>query len=115
MPEVDEPLLPESAEAWLAHLERNRRYSVHTLEAYRRDLQQLVRLHDNKPLEQVVNGNIRHYLGRLHAQGHSARSLARMLAAWRGFFKWWAPQAKMASNPAADVRAPKIKRSLPKA
>jgi integrase/recombinase XerC len=104
MTEANEPLLPESTVLWLTHLERNRR-----------DLQQLVRLHEGKPLEQIVNGNIRHYLGRLHAQGHSARSLARMLAAWRGFFKWWAPQAKMPANPAADVRAPKIKRSLPKA
>ena len=115
MSEACAPTLPESVEQWLAHLERNRRYSVHTLQAYRRDLEQLVKLHEGKPLEQVVNGNVRHYLGRLHAQGHSARSLARMLAAWRGFFKWWAPQAKMPANPAADVRAPKVKRSLPKA
>jgi len=115
MSEACAPALPESVEQWLAHLERNRRYSVHTLQAYRRDLEQLLKLHEGKPLEQVVNGNVRHYLGRLHAQGHSARSLARMLAAWRGFFKWWAPQAKMPANPAADVRAPKVKRSLPKA
>lgn len=100
---------------WLKHLEVNRRYSVHTLSAYRRDLNQLVTLADGKPLEQIVNGNIRHFLARLHGQGHSARSLARMLAAWRGFYTWWAPQSHMASNPAADVRAPKASRSLPKA
>ncbi len=100
---------------WLKHLEVNRRYSGHTLSAYRRDLNQLVTLADGKPLEQIVNGNIRHFLARLHGQGHSARSLARMLAAWRGFYTWWAPQSHMASNPAADVRAPKASRSLPKA
>jgi integrase/recombinase XerC len=38
-----------------------------------------------------------------------------MLAAWRGFYKWWAPQSQMAANPAADVRAPKASRGLPKA
>lgn len=100
---------------WLKHLEVNRRYSGHTLSAYRRDLQQLVTLADGKPLDQLVNGNIRHFLARLHGQGHSARSLARMLAAWRGFYKWWAPQSQMAANPAADVRAPKAARGLPKA
>jgi integrase/recombinase XerC len=100
---------------WLKHLEVNRRYSGHTLSAYRRDLNQLVSLADGKPLEQIVNGNIRHFLARLHGQGHSARSLARMLAAWRGFYKWWAPQSQMAANPAADVRAPKASRGLPKA
>lgn len=100
---------------WLKHLEVNRRYSGHTLSAYRRDLQQLVTLADGKALDQLVNGNIRHFLARLHGQGHSARSLARMLAAWRGFYKWWAPQSQMAANPAADVRAPKAARGLPKA
>lgn len=100
---------------WLKHLEVNRRYSGHTLSAYRRDLNQLIMLADGKPLEQIVNGNIRHFLARLHGQGHSARSLARMLAAWRGFYKWWAPQSQMAANPAADVRAPKASRGLPKA
>ena len=111
----DSPALPDAARQWLTHLERNRRYSVHTLSAYQRDLQQLVRLADQKPLEQLVNGNIRHFLARLHGQGHGPRSLARMLAAWRGFYKWWAPQISMATNPAADVRAPKAARSLPKA
>lgn len=100
---------------WLKHLEVNRRYSGHTLAAYRRDLQQLVTLADGKPLEQIANGNIRHFLARLHGQGHSPRSLARMLAAWRGFYQWWAPQSQMPANPAADVRAPKVSRSLPKA
>ncbi len=107
--------LPEPVGLWLAHLAYNRRYSPHTVAAYQRDLQQLVNLADGKPLEQVVNGNIRHYLARLHGQGHGARSLARMLAAWRGFYKWWAPQSAMPANPAADVRAPKAPRGLPKA
>jgi integrase/recombinase XerC len=107
------PDLSDPVTAWLKHLEVNRRYSGHTLSAYRRDLQQLVTLADGKSLDQLVNGNIRHFLARLHGQGHSARSLARKLAAWRGFYKWWAPQSQMAANPAADVRAPKAARGLP--
>ncbi len=107
--------LPDQVRQWLAHLERNRRYSAHTLSAYQRDLQQLIRLADGKALEQLVNGNIRHFLARLHSQGHGPRSLARMLAAWRGFYKWWAPLSGMTTNPAADVRAPKASRALPKA
>lgn len=117
MPEnaPDTLALPEAASQWLSHLERNRRYSPHTLSAYARDLLQLVRLAEDKPLDQLVNGHIRHFLARLHGQGHGPRSLARMLAAWRGFFKWWAPLCGMTSNPAADVRAPKAPRGLPKA
>ena len=100
---------------WLHHLEHNRRYSAHTLGAYRRDLSELVLLADGKQLDQLANGNIRHFLARLHSQGHAPRSLARTLAAWRGFYKWWAPLAGLTVNPAADVRAPKAKRGLPKA
>ncbi len=107
--------LPEPVSQWLRHLELNRRYSPHTLSAYQRDLQQLIVIADGKPLDQLVNGNIRHFLARLHGQGHGPRSLARMLAAWRGFFKWWAPLSGMPANPAADVRAPKASRALPKA
>jgi integrase/recombinase XerC len=114
-PAAQSPSLPDAVRQWLTHLERNRRYSPHTLAAYQRDLQQLVKLADGKRLEQLVNGNIRHFLARLHSQGHGPRSLARMLAAWRGFYKWSAPLTGMSSNPAADVRAPKASRALPKA
>ncbi|WP_124077255.1 tyrosine recombinase XerC [Pigmentiphaga humi] len=100
---------------WLGHLESGRRYSVHTLAAYRRDLGWLVELADGLPLEHVSQGHVRRYLGLLHAQGLSPRSLARILATWRGFYQWWAPRAGMAANPAAGVRGPKVPRGLPKA
>ena len=115
MAELPTPALPEAVGQWLKHLEQNRRYSPHTLAAYQRDLQQLVQLAQGKPLQSLVNGNIRQFLARLHGQGLGPPSLARMLASWRGFYKWWAPQSGMALNPAADVRAPKATRGLPKA
>jgi integrase/recombinase XerC len=107
--------VPEAVGQWLKHLELNRRYSSHTLDAYRRDLQQLIILAEGKPLDQLANEHIRHFLARLHGQGHGPRSLARLLAAWRGFYKWWAPLSNLPMNPAADVRAPKALRALPKA
>src|SRR5690606_31102085 len=75
----------------------------------------LMLLHPDLPLSTFTESHIRQALGRLHAQGHKPRSLARALAAWRGFFQWWAPRAGLDANPAAGVRAPKIPRSLPKA
>jgi integrase/recombinase XerC len=102
-------------EQWLAHLRTQRRYSPHTEDGYRHDLQHLVACHPDTPLDRYTESHIRQALARLHAQRGKPRSLARALAAWRGFFQWWAPGAGMASNPAAGVRAPKIPRSLPKA
>jgi integrase/recombinase XerC len=107
--------LPKPMAQWLDHLTTNRRYSLHTINAYRSDLAQLVELADETALDQIAERHVRQFLATLHGRGHQPRSLARMLAAWRGFFGWWAPQIKLATNPAKDVRAPKAPRSLPKA
>src|SRR3546814_2656395 len=107
--------LPPPMEQWLAHLQANRRYSVHTVDGYRHDLSHLVDCNPGTPLDRYTESHIRHALARQHAQGAKPRSLARALAAWRGFFKWWAQDGGPDGNPAAGVRAPKIPRSLPKA
>jgi len=107
--------LPLPMQEWLTHLEKNRRYADLTINAYRRDLLALVALADGRALESIEQQHIRQYLAVSHARGQQPRSLARMLAAWRGFYAWWGPIIKLAANPAKEVRAPKIKRSLPKA
>jgi len=109
------PALARPMLEWLEHLDSGRRYSPHTLAAYRRDLAHLAELAQDVPLERLSQGHVRRYLGQLHAQGMSPRSLARLLASWRGFYQWWAPRVGMPGNPAAGVRGPKTPRGLPKA
>lgn len=107
--------LPDAMQHWLSHLQNERRYSSHTLAAYRQDLVLLLRCHPETRPEHITESHIRQALARLHGQGYTPRSLARALAAWRGFFQWWAPQAGLPTNPAHGVRAPRQTRSLPKA
>lgn len=109
--------LPQPVDTWLQHLRAHRRYSAHTLAAYSRDLRRLVELACTAAisLEHVTSAHVRQFAARLHAQGLGPRSLARTLAAWRGFYRWWAPIAELASNPVNGVRAPKAPRGLPKA
>lgn len=107
--------LPLPMQRWLDHLKTQLRYSPHTLAAYDRDLALLAGFLEDRPPDSLTQPQVRQYLGRLHAQGHNPRSLARILSAWRGFYQWWAPQAGMAANPATGVRAPKSARGLPKA
>jgi integrase/recombinase XerC len=102
-------------EKWLAYLQTNQRYASNTLSAYRRDLLLLLGFYPDIPSENLSNAQIRHAIARLHAQGYSPRSLARILSAWRGFYQWWIPQTTVKVNPALDVKTPKIARSLPKA
>lgn len=107
--------LPAPMQAWLAHLETHRRYSPHTLAGYRRDLAHLAALAGDRPLDRLANGHIRQFVARLHARDLGPRSLARALAAWRGFYQWWAREAGLPGNPVAGVKAPKAARGLPKA
>ena len=58
---------------------------------------------------------IRRFVAQLHARGLSPRSLASLLSAWRGFFRWLARHKGLKSNPAEGVRAPKPGKRLPKA
>jgi integrase/recombinase XerC len=111
---MDAPL-PAPMQAWLQHLAAQRRYSAHTLAGYGRDLRYLVELAADTPLERLANGHIRQFVARLHARELGPRSLARALAAWRGFFQWWAPLAGLPGNPVAGIRPPKAPRGLPKA
>src|SRR5262249_11406227 len=51
----------------------------------------------------------------LHGRGLDGRTLARMLSAWRGFFKYLARDHGYTLNPALGIRAPKSARKLPQA
>jgi integrase/recombinase XerC len=62
-----------------------------------------------------VHADIRRFAGKLHAGGQSARSIARKLSGWRGFYEWLSHQMTLAANPVDGVRAPKRAQSLPKA
>ncbi|AZV94977.1 tyrosine recombinase XerC [Bordetella sp. J329] len=107
--------LPASMLQWLDYLAHQRRYAPPTLAAYRTDLTRLAACLDGMAPEQAANGHLRQYLARMHGQGMQPRALARMLAAWRGFYRWWAPQSGMPGNPTTGLRPPKAARGLPKA
>lgn len=110
MPEQSDPI-----QKWLSHLQTNKRYSSHTLTAYKQDLQHLTNSLPNVKLKNVTEHDIRKSLAQLHAQGLKPRSLARALAAWRGFYQWFSTQYGLDNNPAAMVKAPKANKPLPAA
>src|SRR3546814_9098239 len=80
-------VLPAAMEQWLTHLRANRRYSEHTLAGYRQDLHHLIQCHPGAAPEKLTESHIRQAVARLHGQGLKPRSLARALAAWRGFYQ----------------------------
>src|SRR5699024_8078030 len=107
------PESPPRVDTWLQVLKTERRLSEHTLQAYAQDLQHLITLADDQPLDTLTEENIRYFLVRLHAQGYQPRSLARMLAAWRNFFEWRRSTTADSHNPTTYVRPPKASHPLP--
>ena len=66
-------------------------------------------------LTSVTHFQIRKFAAQLHAQGLNARSIARKLSAWRGFYNWLSEQNAITSNPVDGIKAPKRSKPLPKA
>lgn len=106
-------------DGYLGGLKTQRKLSPHTVDNYRRDLSELLTLVEalpgNAALASVSHFHIRKFAAQLHARGLNARSIARKLSAWRGFFEWLAEQVTLASNPVDGVKAPKRSKPLPKA
>lgn len=102
---------------WLA---TNRKLADHTLTGYGRDLSTLqecaMRQAPSVPLLSLETRHIRSFAARLHGGGLSARTIARTLSGWRGFYLWAARHGHgVLANPVDGVRAPKRGQPLPKA
>jgi len=102
-------------EKFLAHLAHERRLSRHTVDNYGRDIVALIALAGDTPLTKLQIHHLRRYVAQLHARGLDGKSLARMLSAWRGFYRYLARDHGYTHNPCAGLRAPKSKKTLPQA
>ena len=108
----------EWVDRYLDELAQQRRQSPHTVSNYRRDLHVLAGLiaesSDSITYCTLQGHHIRRFMAQLHARGLGGRSLARMLSAWRGFYRWLGLRGEVSANPVEGVKAPKSPRALPK-
>lgn len=109
--------LATDIEAFLRHLGVERRLGQRTLTLYR---QALLKLQQSAAaagieLKAAQPHHLRGWAGQLRSQGLGSRSIAILLAAWRGLYKWWGQQGQVALNPVGGLRAPKAGKPLPKA
>ncbi len=106
-------------DAYLDHLKSQRQLAPLTIDSYRRDLLELTALatatDSQASLAAVSHFQIRKFAAQLHARGLNARSIARKLSAWRGFFNWLSEQNVLRANPVDGIKAPKRNKPLPKA
>ena len=114
---IERPEKPDEKRVaqYLDSLAHQRRLSPATLTNYRRALATLLDLAGSKSLDALEAAEVRRYVAVLHGKGLSPRSLALILSAWRGCFRWLARHRGFTSNPVLGIRAPKAARPLPKA
>ncbi|MBM4375402.1 MAG: tyrosine recombinase XerC [Deltaproteobacteria bacterium] len=116
-------LFGRACERMLEELEGTRRASRHTVAAYRRDLDQLARflvetLGEEPTIDAIDLTLLRRWLADLSRNGGrdggaASSTLGRKVAAVRSLFRHLQRRRVLASNPAAQLKAPKLRRPLP--
>jgi integrase/recombinase XerC len=108
----------EALESFLSELKAARRFSPHTLAAYRRDLTRVLDLAagEGKPVRasQWDQALLERSLRELFRTGHAASSTARALAAWRSFGRYGVRRGLFATDPARALPFPRLPRRLPR-
>jgi integrase/recombinase XerC len=104
-------------DAYCTHLRSERQVSPHTLDAYRRDLNKVLAYCEKNQIPSwtaLDAPTLRSLVARLHQQGQSSRSLARLLSAVRGFYQYLHREGVCVHDPADGLSPPKGERRLPK-
>jgi len=103
------------AKDYLDALKHQRRLSPATLDNYQRAIDLLLGLQKENSVQHLEAAQVRRHVAMLHGKGLAPRTLALVLSAWRGWFRWLARHRGFGANPVLGVRAPKAAKPLPKA
>jgi integrase/recombinase XerD len=101
---------------YLSHLRYERRLADHTLESYARDLQALglYAAGVERAPEQLTRRDLEALVRSLMSEGKSPRSVARLVACVRGFYRFLVVHHHVSDSPAVDLQAPRAWKVLPK-
>jgi len=103
-------------EDFLNYLRVERGLSANTLDSYRTDLKKLLAFAQSrdKELVSVERADMTDFLQHLRQMGLDPRSIARILTAVRGFYKFLLLDEIIAYDPTVNIESPKQWQTLPK-
>ena len=110
------PVARHGLEAFVAHLRDERGLSVHTVEAYRRDMTQFLQFAGRAGVTdpaQVEPLLLRRFLALQRTRGLAAASMARKATALRTAFRFLARRGLVPDDPAAGLGVPRGPKRLP--
>jgi integrase/recombinase XerC len=102
---------------FLDYLRSARRYSPHTVDAYRRDLEDFRRFLEARGgrarVEDIGEDAVRRYLASLTRRGLAARTVARRLATLRAFQRYLDGRGVEGVTVGPEIKGPRLPRRLP--
>lgn len=108
---------PHPVQAFLDYLRLEKRFSPHTVTAYRTDLRDFfdhLEQHFGKmPVEAIAQRFIRDWLASLRASGISPRSINRKISSLRSFFNYLLKSGLVRVSPLYNLSGPKAGKRLP--
>ena len=104
------------AESFMFYLSTERRLSRNTLEGYGLDIKRFVGFLEDQGVDirAFTRTHFLSYIASVREGGLSARSTARRISALRSFFRFLVREGLITASPAAEVRAQRPGRLLPK-
>jgi integrase/recombinase XerD len=103
-------------DTYLTYLRDVRRMSENTLESYARDLGHLAAFAEGqgRKVEDLGRRELESFIRGMMTSGLAPRSVARVVASVRGFYKFATAERQLDENPADDLRSPRSWAALPK-
>ncbi len=100
-------------ERFVAWLQFEKGYSLHTVDNYQRDVREFHRFCGSSARAELITAaTVRSFVGSLYA-GNASASVARKLSALRTFFRYLQRERVVTANPLAAVVSPKLGSSIP--
>lgn len=102
-------------ERFIRYLQFEKRFSSHTVTAYRHDLNQFNDFlsSDGVDILTISHQEVRSWMLVLMEQGAEAKTVNRKLSVLRSFYKFLQREAVISGNPMSQIKAPKIPKRLP--
>jgi integrase/recombinase XerC len=101
---------------FLQYIQYIRQYSPHTVQSYKKDLEQFCVFcnYAQDEHESVIDHRqIRNWIIELMETGHSARSVNRKISALKTYFRYLMKEGIVTSNPVNKVLSPRSEKKLP--
>lgn len=111
--------MDEYLENFLKYICLQKNYSIHTKDAYSRDISQyfgfmkIILKKEDIGIEDFSTDNVRDYLYVLSNNRLSRRSIARKLASIKSFSRFLVMEGIIEKNPASNIKTPKIEKKEP--